>query len=186
MIDRKEFASMRKYMEEQEALYEDIFRKARDVVRLSKKIIYSVHRNEIKKASVDVKAISLKIKKLKKSSKPEFISQIRIAEQEFVEAVCFYEFVRKGSIPSAKQLHVSPEHYLLGLCDLSGELVRKAINAAIEGNDRVTLQIREFMETLYDELLQFEFRNNELRKKFDGIKYDLKKLEYAALHISRK
>jgi predicted translin family RNA/ssDNA-binding protein len=186
MIDRKEFANMRKQMEELDELCEDIFKQSRGVVRLSKKIIYSVHRGELKNASAITKDISLKIKKLRKNSRPEFLPQLRIAEQEFVEAICFYDFMRKGIIPSAKQLEVAPEHYLLGLCDLSGEMVRKAINSAIEGNDKLTLKIKDFLERVYDELMQFEFRNSELRRKFDSIKYDLKKLEDVALNIKRK
>ena len=42
------------------------------------------------------------------------------------------------------------------------------------------------LEELYGELLKFDFRDGELRKKFDGIKYDLKRLEDVALSIKLK
>ena len=100
--------------------------------------------------------------------------------------MCFYELVKTGSIPTAKQLGVLPQHYILGLCDLSGEVVRKAINSAINEDDKTALKMQGFVEMLYDELMQFDFRNGEARKKFDGIKYDLKRLEEMALKIKRR
>ena len=69
---------------------------------------------------------------------------------------------------------------------MTGELVRKAINDAIKGNMKSALFIKGFVEELYGELLQFDFRNSELRRKFDGIKYDLKRLEDIALSIKLK
>ncbi|MBN2454806.1 hypothetical protein JXB11_04655 [Candidatus Woesearchaeota archaeon] len=186
MIDRKEFARMRKGLEKADSLYEAVFSQSRGIVRLSKKVIYSVHRGELGKAAGYVNKITQEVAKLRKNCPPEFLPQLKIAEQEFVEAVCFYNLLRNGTIPGVNTLKVMPTHYLLGLCDLSGEVARKAINAAIEGDDSTALKMRKFVELLYDEMMQFELRNGELRKKFDGIKYDLKRLEDVALHIKRK
>jgi predicted translin family RNA/ssDNA-binding protein len=183
MINTKEFARIRKALEDSYAVYEEVLKQVREILKLSKKIIYSVHRKD--DASADVKVISGKIAILRKSIKPEFLSQLKIAEQEYVEAVCLYEFVKSGSIPDAKELGVTDSHYLLGLCDLSGEMTRLAINAAIDGDSKTALNVRGFVENLYDELMQFDFSNGELRKKFDGIKYDLKRLEEVALQLKR-
>jgi predicted translin family RNA/ssDNA-binding protein len=183
MINTKEFARIRKALEDSSAVYEEVLKQVREILKLSKKIIYSVHRKG--DASADVKVISDKIAILRKSIKPEFLSQLKIAEQEYVEAVCLYEFVKSGSIPDAKDLGVTDSHYLLGLCDLSGEMTRLAINAAIDGDSKTALKVRDFVENLYDELMQFDFANGELRKKFDGIKYDLKRLEEVALQLKR-
>ena len=109
----------------------------------------------------------------------------KIAIQEFVEAACYHEFVKNKKIPSAKELNVDTEYYLLGLCDLTGELVRKAINSAINNDYDQALFIKKFVNDLYNELMLFEFRN-ELRRKFDSIKYDLKKLDDVALGIKLK
>jgi translin len=184
MINTKEFTRLRKVLEDNSAVYEDVLKQVREILKLSKKIIYGVHRKD--DASADVKEISAKIKNLRKSIKPEFLSQLKIAEQEYVEAVCLFEFVKSGSIPDAKDIGVADTHYLLGLCDLSGELTRLAINAAIDGDSNTALKVRDFVENLYDELMQFDFANGELRKKFDGIKYDLKRLEEVALQIKLK
>jgi predicted translin family RNA/ssDNA-binding protein len=183
MINTKEFTRLRKVLEDNYALYEDVLKQVREILKLSKKIIYSVHRKD--DASADVKEISAKIKNLRKSIRPEFLAQLKIAEQEYVEAVCLFEFTKSGGIPDAKDLGVVDTNYLLGLCDLSGELTRLAINAAIDGDSKTALNVRAFVENLYDELMQFDFANGELRKKFDGIKYDLKRLEEVALQLKR-
>lgn len=183
MINTKEFARLRKALDDSSAIYEDVLKQARQIIKLSKKIIYSVHRKD--DAAADVVEISAKIKVLRKSIRPEFLSQLKIAEQEYVEAVCLYEFVKSGNIPDAKELGVTDTHYLLGLCDLSGEMTRLAINAAIDGDSKTALNVRGFVENIYGELMQFDFANGELRKKFDGIKYDLKRLEEVALQIKK-
>jgi translin len=183
MINTKEFVRLRKEVEDNYAAYEDVLKQVREILKLSKKVIYAVHRKD--DAAADVKEISAKIKQLRKIIRPEFLSQLKIAEQEYVEAVCLFEFVKTGGIPDAKALGVVDNNYLLGLCDLSGELTRLAINAAIDGDAKTALNVRQFVEGLYDELMQFDFANGELRKKFDGIKYDLKRLEEVALQLKR-
>ena len=136
-----------------------------------------------------VKQIKSAVAELDKTAKKKpifyYSGPFKIAVQEFVEAVCYYEFVKNKKIPSAKELKVDTEYYLLGLCDLTGELVRKAINSAINNDYDQALFIKKFVNDLYNELMLFEFRN-ELRKKFDSIKYDLKKLDELALGIKLK
>jgi len=66
---------------------------------------------------------------------------------------------------------------LLGLCDLSGELVRKAVQEGINNKNKAVLNIRKAVDELYYKILELDLRNGELRKKSDGIKWDLKKLD---------
>jgi len=69
------------------------------------------------------------------------------------------------------------------LCDLVGELNRAAVNSVIKGKfDRAGFY-KQCVEELYGIFLKFDFRNSELRKKFDGMKYELKKLENLMLEL---
>ena len=68
---------------------------------------------------------------VKKEVELKYIGAYRIAIQEYVEAVCFYSVIVNGKLPGHKTLGAMPEHYLLGLCDLTGELSRRATNLAI-------------------------------------------------------
>ena len=114
----------------------------------------------------------------------DVMGMARVAFQEYVEAACLQQYTIDGNIPTAEELHVEAEASLLGICDLSGELVRKAVHAAIAGDGATAKRIRDFVEQLWGEMLHFNFRNGELRKKFDGIKYDLKKLEDLVLNLT--
>jgi len=67
--------------------------------------------------------------------------------------------------------------YLAGLCDLTGELVRKAVKSILDGKLEETKWIKDFVEAVYGEFLEMELLDWELRKKYDSIKYNLKKLE---------
>ncbi len=189
MIAKKDFENMRKELEAFDKQRELVIKKSREVIKLSKKIIYAVHRLDIKLAETSLKEIKSKIRELDKEAckNQELIynGPYKIAIQEFVEAACYLEFVKNKKIPSAKELKVNTESYIAGICDLTGELVRKAINSAINNDYDQALFIKKFVNDLYNELMLFEFRN-ELRRKFDSIKYDLKKLDELALGIKLK
>ncbi len=190
MLDKSRFKEMLKSFNEADSQRELLIKKSRDVLKLSKQLIYSLHRQD----SASAKSISSEITKsfgelcriAEKSPELKYSGSFKISAQEYVEAMCYYGFVTAGKIPSDKDLGVDYGFYLLGLCDLTGELVRKAINDAIKGNFDSASKIKEVVEELYGELLQFDFRESELRKKFDGIKYDLKRLDDVALSIRLK
>ena len=84
------------------------------------------------------------------------------------------------------QLKVPTECYLTGLCDFTGELVRKAVFLAGKNKKKEVIEIKNIIDSIYGELLNFDFRNGELRKKFDSVKYNLKKLEDLALQFKLK
>ena len=69
------------------------------------------------------------------------------------------------------------ENYLLGVCDLTGELARRAIFSVVNENYKEVKKINEFVETIHNEFLDFELRNGEIRRKSDSIKWNLKKIE---------
>lgn len=182
MLDKKDFEDIRKDLEKYEEKREEIIRKSRDVIRLSKLIIYSCQRNELKEAE---KALAECKSVLKTIPLEYYDTDIEtVAFQEYVEAACFYEFIRSGKVPSKKDLGVKAEHYLLGLCDLTGELVRQAVNDVINKKNDRALVIREVVNDIYGEFLKLNLRNGELRKKADSIKWNLKKLEELALDIA--
>jgi len=187
MLNKKEFCKIREDFDSYELKREKIVRKSRDVVKLSKQIIYSVHRRELDKANKLIKQIKKELSELKKIAKTNlrllFSGSNKIAEQEAVEAIVYYSIIKDKKLPSLKELDVDPEHYLLGICDLTGELVRNAVNSVTQGDFKTPLIIKEFVQDLYHELQMFDFRNSELRRKVDAMKYDLKKLEDLALQI---
>ncbi|MDP7506717.1 MAG: hypothetical protein QF362_04730, partial [Candidatus Woesearchaeota archaeon] len=76
-----------------------------------------------------------------------------------------------------KTLGVNSEDYLLGLCDLTGELGRRAVSLATKREFKEVELIKDTVEEIYGEFLKFNLRNSQLRRKSDSIKWNLKKLE---------
>jgi predicted translin family RNA/ssDNA-binding protein len=189
-VDKNAFAAMRKHVAGHDLLREQLIRLSRDVLTLSKKSIYSLHRNEAKTAKkqlVEARKIISKIQNLiKKDVHLAATGAYLEGLEEYIEASCYLSLITKKTLPSAKQLGVDIDSYLPGLCDLVGELVRKAINSAIKGDNKTALEIREFVTQLHQELILFDFRNSPVRRKFDSIKYGLEKLEDLALQIKMK
>ena len=186
MLDKKDLESIKSKIEKFEKQRDSVIRMSRDVVKLSKKVIYALHRKDMKSAASSVGQMNKEFRKLAVIAKhPKIISSgsYKVAVQEYVEAVCFYELMKNNRIPPNSKLKLDPEFYLMGLIDLTGELVRKAINSAIKEDYKTSVKLKELVSQLYDELMLFDFAGGELRKKFDSVKYDLKKLDDLVLNL---
>jgi predicted translin family RNA/ssDNA-binding protein len=177
MLDKKEFAEIRKEIEKADKIREDIIALSRDIISISKRIIYSIHRGNSGEASAYIKEIKEKKRKLDRINRPVDANINKVAYQEYVEAMCYYGFVKNKKLPTKASLNVDIEDYLMGLCDLTGELSRRAVNDIIRKRFNEALKVKELVEEIYGEFLKFNLRNTELRKKSDSIKWNLKKLE---------
>ena len=88
------------------------------------------------------------------------------------------EPLEDGTLITKKELKVvNAEEYLLGLCDFTGELVRYAVLRATARDKKAVQDVRNIIDAIHGQLLQFDLRNGELRKKYDSIKYNLQKAE---------
>ncbi|MFH1828762.1 MAG: hypothetical protein ABH824_05895 [Nanoarchaeota archaeon] len=177
MLNKKEFNKIRDEIVAIEKKREFLIRKSRDIITLSKQIIYSLHRNDISAAT----PLMIKIKKEKSAlQKIGTFTDTNIdktALQEYVEAATYYEFIKNNKIPTKQSLGITAEEYLLGICDLTGELVRRAVSEVINKRFDNAVQIKDLVEEIYGEFIKFNLRNGELRKKSDSIRWNLKKLE---------
>ena len=179
----KDFNLIRKHLDDFEIKREKTIQNSREIIKISKQIIYSCHRSDVNTASKFIKDISVKIKTLE-SGKNYDTDIAHVAFQEYVEAVVFYEFVKTGKIPGFKDLNVEVENYLSGLADLTGELGRKAVHDAIKKKFDDVIKIKDLIEEIYGEFLKFDLRNGELRKKSDSIKWNLNKVEDLVLGLN--
>lgn len=185
MLNKKEFANIRKRLETTNNKREECIHASRELINLSKQAIYSSQRGDLKHAERLIKAIKLKAAKLNPADSLD-TNINRVALQEYVEALCLYRFLSSGKLPSYSSLKVPVEDYLAGLCDLTGELVRKAVFNVINNKISDAIRIKELVDELYGEFLKFNLRNGELRKKSDSIKWNLKKLEEIMYDLSLK
>ncbi len=179
IIDTNDIARIKKKIDRSENEREIIIKKSREILRSSKQAIYLVHRNELKDASDILNRLEKQIRELRKTTGkgPSLTGALGIATQEFVEAKCYHEFVTKKRIPSASGMGVELNDYLLGLCDLTGELGRRAVASVIKKDFKEVYVIRDAVDEIYSLFLHLDLRNSELRKKSDAIKWNLKKIE---------
>ncbi|RME54515.1 haloacid dehalogenase [Candidatus Woesearchaeota archaeon] len=182
MIDKKDFNLMRKELQKFENNRESLINLSRKIIQLSKRIIYSIHRHDLKSVDKLVKEIKQLVKKLPSNNYDTTLRNVAL--QEYVEAMALYGFYKEKRLYTRKELNVEVENYLMGLCDLTGELVRLAVNQSIRKNNVEAIEIKDFVNELYGEFLKFDLRNGELRKKSDSIKWNLRKLEDLAQKLS--
>ncbi|XP_067930418.1 translin-like [Watersipora subatra] len=109
----------------------------------------------------------------------EFLSSQRLLLWQEAAAALFLTTDR-----SEDKLYLDLEDYLHGLISLSNELSRLAVNSVTSADYAKPLQIASFMGDLESGFRLLNLKNDSLRKRFDSIKYDLKKVEEVVYDIS--
>lgn len=168
---------------------DSLIKKARDLVSLSKKAIYAVHRKDMDSANKYYQTLTDEAMQFHNNldsagmagQNHGFASN---ALQEYVEAAAFKEFFETRRIME-KPKNVDSKTYLTGLCDLSGELMRMAINNALS-DKKLFDDCKRTVSLIFDELMLFDLPNSELRRKFDSLKYAVKKLEETSLEMGMR
>ncbi|KAH6807369.1 Translin family protein [Perilla frutescens var. frutescens] len=69
------------------------------------------------------------------------------------------------------------EDYLTGICFMSNDLPRYVVNQVTAGDYDCPRKVLKFLTDLHAAFRMLNLRNDFLRKKFDGMKYDLRKVE---------
>jgi predicted translin family RNA/ssDNA-binding protein len=171
----KMFSRLRKDIEENDETREKLIIKSRPIIKSSKLAIYAIHRGNIKEAEALIKESKKNIDELRKLNSST--GAYDAALQEYAEAASYLNYVKTGKLVSDKELDIDAENYLLGICDLTGELARRAVFSVVNEDFQEVSRIHKFVSEISEEFLKFDFRNGELRKKSDSIKWNLKKIE---------
>ncbi|KAL1989766.1 hypothetical protein VTN49DRAFT_6963 [Thermomyces lanuginosus] len=80
--------------------------------------------------------------------------------------------------------HLTIEEYLLALISVVEELARLAVNSVTLGDYDRPLQINSFIKDLFAGFQLLNLKNDILRKRSDGIKYSVKKVEDVVYDLS--
>lgn len=75
------------------------------------------------------------------------------------------------------EFRIDVEDYLVGICFMSNELPRYVVNRVTAGDYDCPRKVMKFLTDLHAAFRMLNLRNDFLRKKFDGMKYDLRKVE---------
>ncbi|OOF99918.1 hypothetical protein ASPCADRAFT_503855 [Aspergillus carbonarius ITEM 5010] len=80
--------------------------------------------------------------------------------------------------------HLTIEEYLLALISMVEELARLAVNSVTLGDYTRPVQIGNFIKDLFAGFQLLNLKNDILRKRSDGIKYSVKKVEDVVYDLS--
>ncbi|TAL54501.1 MAG: hypothetical protein EPN86_03925 [Nanoarchaeota archaeon] len=172
--------------EKAEAQREKIVQISRETIQLSKRAIYAAHRLELKESRECISKMKPLVKQmifLLRTASSDAKSSVKVALQEYVEAVCLCSVLEGRDLPSHVSLGVDAESYLLGLSDLVGELGRVGVHRIIKNDYKSALKMQAIVHDLYGKFMHLNLRNTELRKKVDGVKWELKKMEDVILQL---
>ncbi|TGO81356.1 hypothetical protein BPOR_1191g00040 [Botrytis porri] len=94
------------------------------------------------------------------------------------------EIIVPVNLKDRDAFHISIEEYLLSLISLIEELSRLAINSVTLGDYHRPLQISQFVKDLHAGFQILNLKNDVLRRRSDGIKYNVKKIEDIVYDLS--
>lgn len=76
-------------------------------------------------------------------------------------------------------VHVPPMEYVLGLADLTGELMRLAIGCIGRGEFVAPFELCQFIQSIYTAFLSFGSKSRDLMSKFTVLRQSMRKVEDA-------
>ncbi len=189
MIPEDAFQAIAQELADFDARLDAVIRQSRDIVKASKRAIFALNRGDAKTANDAFEDMTRKKLELDAlvgdAAALRYGGSYKVACQEYVEAATYLDVACGRELSTPADLDVSAEAYLLGVCDLSGELVRKAVNDAIAGDTAAIERTRDFLAGLYGQLLELT-PAGELRKKIDMVRWNLNKIEdlIVQVHVS--
>ncbi|XP_045798746.1 translin [Trifolium pratense] len=112
----------------------------------------------------------------------------RSETQTVVSVLTFMNWLETGKLLEHKEaeeklglngpeFNLDVEDYLVGVCFMSNELPRYVVNQVTAGDYDCPRKVLKFLTELHAAFRMLNLRNDFLRKKFDGMKYDLRKVE---------
>lgn len=156
-------------MQELDNARERALSQSREIILSCRKCIQSIHNKDFERARKLLTSASRKLKNLYRmlDGYPELANAgfVENASQEFVEARCLYNLERNRNLPDPDKLGVSYVTYLLGLCDLIGELRRFSLDSMRQGNIEDANRYLEMMEEIYESIMDFEYPSSLKRKQ---------------------
>lgn len=151
--------------------------KCRSLIQTSAKCIRHVHRHQFEEADRllgEAKAISASARDaLKPFPELYYAGYLHDAEKEMVEAAAVLAIVRSEPLPNSDSLGVGVMSYLNGMGEAASEVRRYALDEMRRGNLEAAETILGQMETIYDDLITFDFADSMtggLRRTCDALR----------------
>jgi len=180
MINKKMFQKLRKAYNVHTSTRCLIISQSNIALHKAKQAIFSLHRNQINEAEkilTEVEKILTKLQDpLYKAPDLKYTGAYKAALEEYVEAKLFWQALKSGKISQISEIKPGFDDYLAGICDLTGELVRKIVLLATAGKVKKAQELKELIADIVGELIKLDLIGY-LRHKYDEAKRNLKKAE---------
>lgn len=186
MVNRKFIQQLKKEYDTHESERRQIISLSNIVLHDSKRVIFALHRWDTKKANdslAEIEKILISLEKKFGYTRLVQEGSYKAGVEEFVEAKMLYKLVSGGKVDAIKGLEINAESYLSGICDLTGELVRQAVNQAAAGKLKEVAKIKGIIDDIMAELVEFDM-TGYLRTKYDQAKGNLRKIEQINYEIN--
>jgi len=187
MINEGDFEKLVMEMASHDEEREVIIKRSREIQKGAKQAIFSLHRGGFEQAQKQLagcEGVAEELAEVLRQNQDLKWGSYSNSMEEYAEARIFMTFLEEGRLLSPNELSVTRDEYLGGVLDFTGELNRYCIaKATVRDIDEVK-RCRDLVECLMALFLKFDFRNGSLRKKFDSLKYTLKKMENTMYELS--
>ena len=149
------------YINGKEQIRDQALRSSRDIIIKCRKAIQRLHRKAMIDAQEFITKSSEELTHLYEITKeyPDLFHAgfVENAAQEFVEAQCLFNIMNGDDLPDPDSLQTTYSAYLLGLCDVVGELRRGALDLVMKGETERAYEYLEFMDMIYDAIMQLDY-----------------------------
>jgi len=165
-----------KSIDDKDKIRERALRSSREIIIGCRKAIQNIHQTQMKNAKNNIKKSSNKLQDLYNLTKqhPDLYHAgfVENAAQELVEASCLYNVMRGENLPDPDEIQTTYSSYLLGLCDLVGELRRTALDSIRNGKTKKADSYLDMMEDIYDVIIRFDYPSGliPIKKKQDMVR----------------
>jgi translin len=165
-----------KSIDDKDKVREQSLRASREIIIGCRKAIQLIHQESMEDAINNIKNSSKKLQDLYTLTKdhPELYHAgfVENAAQELVEAFCLYNIMKGKDLPDPDEMQTTYSSYLLGLCDLVGELRRTALDSIRQGKTKKADDYLTMMEKIYDVIIRFDYPSGLLpiKKKQDMVR----------------
>ena len=147
-----------KSIDGKDKIREQALRSSREIIIGCRKAIQLIHQESMKNALSNIKKASTKLQGLYELTKgyPELFHAgfVENAAQEVVEANCLYNIMKGKELPDPDKIKTTYSSYLMGLCDLVGELRRTALDSIRTGKAKEADNYLNMMEEIYDVIIR--------------------------------
>lgn len=178
---------IRKYLDEQEEIRDELLDIAHNIIRKSSSAMAALHKGDRREFSEKLEEVEEEIVKLNEilEQNLQFLDHgaVIAANREFTEAVLTKAVMDGEELPDPDQMNVLYKGYAQALAETVGELRRYFLDLLREDEVGEAQRIYERMESIFDQLEQFDYpdsilsgmkhRRDTARKSLEKTRADL-------------